>query len=103
MAILCSRRRLTVVVLLLTPLLVGISPAPEFEKPPTLPAQVLAPATLLSGNRFHVNNQVPTDGLLAHYTTQSDVGVFQANSTEMLKIRVAEIPAIQELTKTSKT
>ena len=50
-----------------------------------------------------MNNQVPTNGLLAHYTIQSDVGVFQANSTEMLKIRVAEIPAIQELTKTSKT
>jgi hypothetical protein len=31
------------------------------------------------------------------------LGVFQANSTEMLKIRIAEIPAIQELTKTSKT
>jgi hypothetical protein len=103
MKILPSRMRLVVVLLLLTPVLVGVSPAPEFERPPTLPAQQLAPASLLSGNGFHVNNQVPTDGLLAHYTIQSDVGVFQANSTEMLKIRVAEIPAIQELTKTSKT
>jgi hypothetical protein len=98
-----SRIRLIVIVLLLTPVLVALSPAREFETPPTLPAQVLAPASLLSGNGFRVNNQVPTDGLLAHYTIQSDVGVFQANSTEMLKIRVAEIPAIQELTKTSKT
>jgi hypothetical protein len=103
MAIPSRRRRLTVVVLLLTPLLVGISPAAEFETPPTLPAQVLAPASLLAGNGFHVNNLVPPDGLLAQYTIQSDVGAFQANSTEMLKIRVAEIPAIQELTKTSKT
>src|ERR1700758_1064262 len=95
--------RLGIVVLLLTAVLVGVSPAQEFERPPTLPARQLAPASLLSGNGFHVNNQVPTDGLLAHYTIQSDVGVFQANSTEMLKIRVAEIPAIQELTKTSKT
>jgi hypothetical protein len=98
-----SRMRLIIVVLLLTPMLVGVSPAADFEKPPTLPAQVLAPASLLSGSGFHVNNEVPTDGLLAHYTIQSDVGVFQANSTEMLKIRIAEIPAIQELTKTSKT
>src|SRR5215469_3427786 len=97
------RLRPITVVLLLTLMLVGVSLAAEFEKPPTLPAQVLAPATLLSGNGFHVNNQVPTDGLLAHYTIQSDVGVFPANSTEMLKVRVAEIPAIQELTKTSKT
>jgi hypothetical protein len=97
------RLRPIIVLLLVTPVLVGVSPAAEFETPPTLPARVLAPASLLAGNGFHVNNLVPTDGLLAHYTIQSDVGVFQANSTEMLKIRVAEIPAIQELTKTSKT
>ena len=95
--------RLGIIVLLLTLVLVGVSSAEEFERPPTLPARQLAPASLLSGNGFHVNNQVPTDGLLAHYTIQSDVGIFQANSTEMLKIRVAEIPAIQELSKTSKT
>jgi hypothetical protein len=98
-----SRMGLVVVVLLFTPVLVGVSPAQQFENPPTLAAQQLAPASLLSGNGFRVNNQVPTDGLLAHYTIQSDVGVFPANSTEMLKIRVAEIPAIQELNKTSKT
>ena len=103
MTISLSRMRFTIVVLLLTPVMVGLSPVHEFESPPTLPAQTLAPASLLSGNGFHVNNQVPTDGLLAHYTIQSDVGVFQANSTEMLKIRIAEIPAIQELNKTSKT
>src|SRR5215467_12686645 len=97
------RLRPIIVVLLLTPVLVGVSPVAKFETPPTLPAQVLAPASLLAGNGFHVNNQVPTDGLLAHFTLQSDVGTFQANSTEMLKVRVAEIPAIQELTKTSKT
>jgi len=77
--------------------------AAQFETPPTLPASVLAPATLLSGNGFHVDPNVPTDGLLAHYTIQSDVGTFPANSTEMLQVRVAEIPAIVELTNTSKT
>ena len=74
-----------------------------FEKPPTLPAHSLVPASLLSGNGFHVYREVPTDGLMAHFTIQSDVGTFQADSIEMLKIRVAEIPAIQQLTKTSKT
>jgi hypothetical protein len=77
--------------------------AQQFERPPMLPAIVLAPATLLSGNGFHVDPQVQTDGLLAHYSIQSDVGTFPANSTEMLQIRVAEIPAIVELTNTSKT
>ena len=46
----CYRMRFTIVVLLSTALLVGVSPAAEFERPPTLPAQVLAPASLLSGN-----------------------------------------------------
>ena len=100
---LCSRTRLTIVILLLTPVLVGVSPASEFEKPPTLPARVLAPASLLSGNGFHVNNEVPTEGYLGHFIIHSDVGTFKANSLEMLRIRVAELPAIMELTKTSKT
>jgi hypothetical protein len=77
--------------------------AQKFEIPPTLPAQTLVLASLLSGDGFRVQQQVPTDGLLAHFTIQSDVGIFQANSIEMLKVRVAEMPAIMELNKTSKT
>ena len=42
---------------LLLPILAAASPAPEFEKPPTLPAQVLAPASLLSGDGFRVNKR----------------------------------------------
>jgi hypothetical protein len=74
-----------------------------FERPPTLPASVLVLASLISGQGFHVERQVPTDGLMAHFTIHSDVGTFKANSIEMLRIRVAEIPAIQELSKTSKS
>src|SRR5437773_987156 len=78
--------------------------AEQFENPPTLPAQVLVPTSLLSGEGFHVDQQVPTDGLMAHFTIQqSEEGTFRANSIEMLKIRVAEIPAMIQLTKTSKT
>ena len=77
--------------------------AERFEIPPTLPAQTLVPASLLSGDGFRVQQQVPTDGLMAHFTIQSDVGTFQANSIEMLRIRVGEIPAIMELNKTSKS
>jgi len=79
---LCSRTRLTIVILLLTPVLVGVSPASEFEKPPTLPARVLAPASLLSGNGFHVNNEVPTEGYLGHFIIHSEVGTFKADSFE---------------------
>ena len=61
------------------------------------------PASLLSGNGFHVENEVPTDGLLAHFTLRTDLGIFHPNSIEMLRIRVAEVPAMMELEKTSKT
>ena len=90
-------------ILVVLQLTVTAVPAERFEKPPTLPAQSLVPASLLSGEGFRVQEQVPTDGLMAHFTIHSDVGTFQANSIEMLRIRVAEIPAIMELNKTSKT
>ena len=99
-------RRLLVsllILLALVPFRVAAESPSGFEKPPILPAQALAPASLLSGDGFHVDDQVPTDGLSAHFTIRSDVGTFQANSLEMLRIRIAEIPAIIELTKTSKT
>jgi hypothetical protein len=92
----------TILTLLLSPLS-GRLHGSAFERPPTLPASALVPASLISGSGFHVVQQVPTDGLMAHFTIHSDVGTFKANSIEMLKIRVAEIPAIQELTKTSKS
>lgn len=75
----------------------------EFEKPPVLHAKDLAPATLLAGKGFQVDDAVPTDGLTAIFTIRSDVGTFQPHGVEMLTIRIAEIPAIQELEQTSKT
>ena len=77
--------------------------AVQFEIPATLQASQLAPASLLSGNGFRVDQDVPTDGLTAHFTLRSDVGTFNADGLEMLRIRVAEIPAIEELNETSKT
>jgi hypothetical protein len=93
----------TPLILILLLVTAGTGLAAQFEKPPTLPARNLVPASLLSGGGFHVNERVPTDGLMAHFTIQSDVGTFPANSIEMLRVRVAEIPAIQQLAKTSKT
>ena len=59
--------------------------AGKFETPPTLRAQELAPAAMLSGKGFHVDEEVPTDGLTAHFTLQSDVGTFKADGLEMLR------------------
>jgi hypothetical protein len=96
--------RCCLLMLLLTPARTAFAQsAARFETPPTLPAQQLAPASLLNGNGFHVDQEVPTDGLTAHFTLRSDVGTFNADGLEMLRIRVAEIPAIMELNRTSKT
>ena len=40
----------------------GLQTPPAFETPPILKAQDLAPATLLNGIGFHVDDAVPTDG-----------------------------------------
>lgn len=73
------------------------------ESPPILKAQQLAPASLLNGSGFHVDDGVPTDGLTANYTIRTDLGPLQAHGLEMLRIRVAEVPAMIELQNTSKT
>lgn len=75
----------------------------KFEAPPILRAQDLAPASLLNGKGFHVDDQVPTDGLTANFTIRTSLGVLQAHGLEMLRIRVAEVPAMVELQNTSKT
>jgi hypothetical protein len=74
-----------------------------FETPPILQARDLAPATLLNGNGFHVDSQVPTDGLTANFTIHTDLGTIQAHGIEMLRIRIAEVPAMIELNQISKT
>jgi hypothetical protein len=78
-------------------------PLSSFESPPILPVQTLAPASLIAGDGFYTDQSVRTDGLTAHFIIRSDVGTFDADGLEMLKIRVDEIPAIVELTNTSKS
>jgi hypothetical protein len=75
----------------------------NFETPPVLRAQDLAPASLLNGSGFHVDDSVPTDGLTANFTIRTGLGTLQAHGLEMLRIRVAEVPAMIELQNTSKT
>jgi hypothetical protein len=74
-----------------------------YEKQPVLQASQLAPAELLKGARFRVDEQVPTDGFLGRFTMRSDMGTFEAHGREMLRIRVAEVGAIEQLDAMSKT
>lgn len=71
--------------------------ADDFDKPIVLHAVDTAPAKLLIGPGFRVEDPVPTDGLTTRFTIRSDVGVFEAWGVELLALRVAEIPAIRLL------
>ena len=91
------------VLMLLATGAIAADPAAGFERPPVLHARDLVPASLLAGKGFHVDDAVPTDGLMAIFTLHTDLGTLQADGIEMLKIRVAEVPAMEELEHESKT
>jgi hypothetical protein len=81
----------------------------DFEKPPVLNVKELIPAKLLQGQGFHVEEKVPTDGVMGTYTLIADkdtfgedAGTYQVLSREMAELRLAEIPAIIKLDETSK-
>jgi hypothetical protein len=85
---------------------VDTSPAlaqPAFQAPPVLSARELLPPEMLAGPHFQVDDRVPTDGLLGHFTLRSGFGTFVAPGRELLRIRIAELPAIQHLEATSQT
>jgi hypothetical protein len=75
----------------------------SFETPPVLSARYLLPPDMISGPLFRVDEQVPTDGLRGLFTLRSNLGTFTVPGRELLKIRIAELPAIQHLDATSKT
>ena len=81
----------------------GIWAATGYEQQPVLKASQLAPAELLRGARFQVDEMVPTDGFLARFTLRSDFGTFEAHGRGMLQIRVAEVAALEQLDAVSKT
>ena len=74
-----------------------------FEAPPVLKAKDLAPKALLSGPGYRVADNVPTTGLLGEFRLEADAGSFDVRGVDLLRIRIAELPAIQQLDRTSKT
>jgi hypothetical protein len=73
------------------------------ETPPVLKASELAPPNLLKGPTFAVDDQVPIQGMLGHFTIRSDVGTFEAHGRELLRIRVGELHALGQLDRMSKS
>jgi hypothetical protein len=76
---------------------------PPFEKPPVLKAAFLLPPDMLAGPLFKVDDEVPTDGLMGRFTLRSELGTFVVVGRELVRIRIAELPAIQQLNNMSKS
>ncbi len=72
-----------------------------FETPPTLKAGEVLAAELLKGNRYRIEETVPTDGFLMKFTIVSDFGTFIARSPGMAETRVKEIETLERLKKTT--
>ncbi len=91
-------------------LLVGIScPAVlaqglGFEaQPQMLVASEVLPAAVLVGQYHTVVDEVLNDGYLNAYRIDSDFGTFEAHGDLQLRVRIAEIEALGELDRVSKT
>ena len=79
---------------------VAVLAAPDYESPPVLKAADMAPRDVpLKGARYRVDDEVPTDGYLATFTLRSDFGTVQARGPGALRLRIAEVDALQELEK----
>jgi len=74
-----------------------------FETEPVLASIALADPALLSGPNFKVAPKAPSGGYMAHFSIATPYGPLMADSTQMLAIRVSEIPAIEALDQASRS
>lgn len=71
------------------------------EREPVLEAADLVDASLLSGPGWRVEDKVPLRGYQARFTLHTDWGVLQADSVDLLAVRVSEMPALEALHRAS--
>jgi len=74
----------------------------QAEAPPVLKAADLAPAELLTGLNFAVDDVVPTDGFYGIFTVRGAYGSVQARGVAMLRVRDAEMQALAKLEETTR-
>src|SRR5262249_43385069 len=77
--------------------------AGDYETRVSLSASKLLPASLRSGARFKVAEDVPVEGFMPRFSVKSDFGEFVASGRELLGIRAQEIAALAELENVSKS
>ena len=76
---------------------------PAYEPQRRFKAEDFAPIALLHGPLHRVDEAVSVDGGLPRFTVRSPYGTWEALGLEMLDIRVAELPAFEQLDKVSKS
>ncbi len=97
-----SLRRLLALGLMLSAPGLLAAALPPVEPMPTLDAATLAPA-LVTGAGYVVDASVPVVGYMGQFTLRASAGTFKADGTEMLSIRIGELPAIAQLSQLSQT
>jgi len=73
--------------------------AAEYESPVVLSAAKLLPDETLNNAAYQLDDKVPNDGFMNHYTVTSEWGEWQISSNALLGIRLAEIIAMTEMRK----
>src|SRR5947207_10984559 len=95
-------RMLALSLILSAPVLLAAT-LPPVEPMPTLDASTLAPAELLNAAGYTVDASAPVVGYMGQFTLRAPAGTFNADGTEMLAIRVAELAAIAQLSQLSQS
>jgi len=88
---------------LFTLMFLGSLQAQKYEQNITLQASEILPAKLLTSDLYQIDNLVTNDGYINAYSIHSDFGDFTAYGLTLLKIRLNEIKAINELEKVKKS
>jgi hypothetical protein len=79
----------------------GAAVSDRYETVPDRAPGELLPPSMVSGPNFHVLDPVRGDGLMDHFVVVSRFGSFDAYGQAALAIRIHEIAALTELSKTS--
>ncbi len=74
-----------------------------YEDEPVLDAAALVPPALLSGPNYRVDPKVPVGGYMARFRITTAYGPLNADSMQLLPIRIGEIPAIETLNLASRS
>jgi hypothetical protein len=68
------------------------------EQPPAFPAASLLPAEMQAGTSYKIKDPVSVDGMFYSFDVWSRYGWYNPQSLDMLRIRLAEIRALDALT-----